>query len=75
MGVPPAGVTWRASFKTGVETKLPSTIGTVLSSRYPGGSGWQSLPSWLPQEHVVWDLDLAWILPTPSVIPPVPAIR
>jgi hypothetical protein len=75
MGVPDAGVTWRASFKTGVEAKLPATLGTVLSSRYPGGSGWQSLPPWLPQEHVVWDLDLAWILPAPSVIPPVPAIR
>ena len=75
MGVPAEGVTWRASFKTGVETKLPATVGTVLSSRFPGGSGWQSLPSWLPQEHVVWDLDIAWILATPQVIPPVPLIR
>ena len=75
MGVPAEGVTWRASFKTGVETKLPATVGTVLSSRFPGGNGWQSLPSWLPQEHVVWDLDIAWILATPQVIPPVPLIR
>jgi hypothetical protein len=75
IGVPADGVAWRASFKTGVEAKLPATIGTVLSSRFPGGVGWQSLPAWLPQEHVVWNLDIAWILPTPSVIPPVPAIR
>jgi hypothetical protein len=75
IGVPADGVTWRASFKTGVESKLPATIGTVLSSRFPGGAGWQSLPAWLPQEHVVWDLDMAWILPTPPVIAPVPGIR
>ena len=75
MGVPAEGVTWKASFKTGVEAKLPATVGTVLSSRFPGGSGWQSLPAWLPQEHAVWDLDIAWILATPQVIPPVPAIR
>jgi hypothetical protein len=75
MGVPQGGVTWRASFKTGAETKLPSTIAAVVSSRHPGGTGWQGLPSWLPQEHVVWDLDLVWILRTPSVIPPVPPIR
>ena len=75
MGVPQTGVTWQASFKTGAESQLPSTLAAVVSSRYPGGNGWQSLPSWLPQEHVVWDLDLAWILRTPPVIPPVPAIR
>jgi hypothetical protein len=75
MGVPQSGVTWRASFKPGIESKLPSTLAAVVSSRYPGGTGWQGLPSWLPQEHAVWDLDLAWILRTPSVIPPVPPIR
>ena len=75
MGVPEQGVTWRASFKSGAESKLPSTIAAVVSSRFPGGTGWQSLPSWLPQETVVWDLDVAWILRTPPVIAPVPPIR
>ena len=28
----------------------------------PGGAGWQSLPSWLPQEHAVWTLTAAWAL-------------
>ena len=66
--VPADGVTWRASFKTGVEAKLPSTQAVIWSARFPGGGGWQSLPAWLPQEHVVWDVNLAWILAPPVVI-------
>ena len=75
IGVPAEGVTWRASFKRGLESRLPAAQAVIWSARFPGGGGWQSLPVWLPQEHAVWDLDIAWILPTPSVIPPVPAIR
>jgi hypothetical protein len=74
-GVPADGATWRASFKAGVESRLVSAAGLVTSSRFPGGSGWQSLPAWLPQDHAVWDLDVSWILKTPPVIAPVPAIR
>ena len=62
LGVPPDGATLRASFKAGLEEKVGATKATVLSSRFPGGSGWQSLPSWLPQENTVWDMDVAWIL-------------
>ena len=54
---PPDGVTWRASFKTGLESRLPATQAVIWSSRVPGGGGWQSLPAWLPQEHVVWDVN------------------
>lgn len=61
-GVPAEGVTWRASFKAGLENKLPGARGVILSSRFPGGAGWQSLPAWLPQQNAVWDLDVAWIL-------------
>lgn len=74
-GVPAAGITWRASFKSGVESRLPLTRGVIWSSRFPGGTGWQSLPAWLPQERVVWNMDLAWILAPPAVIPPVPPLR
>jgi hypothetical protein len=49
--------------------------GLLLSSRFPGGTGWQSLPPWLPQENTVWDMDVTWILAPPDVIPPVPPIR
>jgi hypothetical protein len=63
VGVPMDGVTWQASFKAGLEDKLPSTVAIIASSRFPGGGGWQSLPQWLPQEHAVWHLDLVWALP------------
>ena len=69
-GAPAGGVTWQASFKTGAESKLASTQAVIWSTRFPGGSGWQSLPVWLPQEHVVWDVNLAWILAPPVVIAP-----
>jgi hypothetical protein len=75
LGVPTDGITWRASFKTGLESKLPHARGVIWSSRFPGGTGWQSLPAWLPQERVVWDMDIAWILAPPAVIPPVPPLR
>lgn len=70
VAVPAEGVSWRASFKTGAESKLPSTQAVIWSARFPGGGGWQSLPAWLPQEHVVWDVNVAWILAPPVVIAP-----
>ena len=75
IGVPASGVTWRASFKTGAESRLAATQAVIWSSRFPGGSGWQSLPAWLPQQHAVWDVNLAWILAPPAVIAPVAPLR
>src|SRR5436190_525556 len=75
IGVPASGVTWRASFKTGAESRLTATQAVIWSSRFPGGSGWQSLPAWLPQQHAVWDVNLAWILAPPAVIAPVAPLR
>lgn len=68
VNVPLDGFTWQASFTSGLESRLASTQAVVLSPRFPGGSGWQSLPSWLPQEHAVWHLDVLWVLKVP---PPV----
>lgn len=62
VAVPADGVTWRASFKSGSEAALSSAAAIVMSSRFPGGSGWQSLPAWLPQEHAVWHAELWWVL-------------
>ena len=70
IAVPADGVTWRASFKSGLESRLTTTQAVILSSRVPGGGGWQSLPAWLPQEHVVWDVNVAWILSPAAVIAP-----
>jgi len=75
IGVPADGVTWRAAFKSGLESRLAATQAVIWSSRVPGGGGWQSLPAWLPQEHVVWDVNLGWILSPPAVIAPAAAQR
>jgi len=75
IGVPPEGVTWRASFKSGVEQRLAETRGLVISPRFPGGDGWQSLPAWLPQQNAVWQMNVAWILPASAPIAPVPPLR
>jgi len=72
--IPSQGVTWEAAFKSGIESQLPGALALVISSRFPGGGGWQSLPSWLPQEHVVWRQDVIWALPAPPPIPPVPSL-
>lgn len=75
VSIPAEGITWRASFPRGKESLLPATRAKVVSSRYPGGEGWQSLPAWLPQEHAVWSMTVTWILEPPAAIAPVPPLR
>jgi hypothetical protein len=70
---PPEGVTLRASFRAGAEVPLAQARAMVTSPRFPAGEGWQSLPSWLPQEHAVWQVRVRWILEPP--IAPVPPLR
>jgi hypothetical protein len=75
---PPAeGIAWQASFRDVSEEQLRQTRVAVTSARLPGGSGWQSLPAWLPQETVVWSATATWVVP-PSAgfgIAPVPPLR
>ena len=75
VGVPPDGVVWRAAFKTGAEPRLPATQAVIWSARIPGGGGWQSLPAWLPQDHVVWDVNAAWVLAPAAIIAPGAPVR
>ena len=75
IGVPPVGLTFRASFKAGLEARLTEMRAAVVSPRIPGGNGWQSLPAWLPQQHAVWDADVAWVLASTPPIAPVPPLR
>jgi hypothetical protein len=67
-------VTWRASFVKKYEPVLAGARAVVVTPRYPGGAGWQSLPSWLPQDHAVWTMSAAWVL-APESIAPVPPLR
>jgi hypothetical protein len=70
---PPEGVTWRASFAGVADARFSKAQAAVVSARFPGGQGWQSLPAWLPQEHAVWQMRVRWILEHP--IAPVPPLR
>jgi hypothetical protein len=75
---PPAeGVAWEASFWNASEEQLRETRVAVTSSRLPGGSGWQSLPAWLPQDTAVWSASATWVVPATAgpAIAPVPPLR
>lgn len=60
--IPADGVTWRAAFKTGTDGALAAATAILVSTRFPGGAGWQSLPSWIPQQNAVWHAELLWVL-------------
>jgi hypothetical protein len=77
VGVPPEGVAFRASFKDAPPDALRATEVIVTSAAIPGGTGWQRLPEWLPQDRMVWTATAAWqIRPADSVgIAPVPPLR
>ena len=74
IAIPPDGIAWDASFRQGAEQALPGIRVAISSSRLPGGSGWQSLPGWLPQDTAVWSASATWVLPA-QVIAPVPPLR
>ena len=76
VAVPAEGIAWHASFRT-PPAVLQNLRIAVSSSRFPGGTGWQGLPAWLPQDTAVWSSNATWVLP-PQVIPaiaPVPPLR
>jgi hypothetical protein len=74
IAVPPEGIAWDGSFRKGTDQALPNIRVAISSARLPGGSGWQSLPEWLPQEAAVWSANATWVLPA-QVIAPVPPLR
>jgi hypothetical protein len=63
VAVPPDGVLFRASFNTTEPARIGAPLVLATSTRLPGGEGWQSLPSWLPQERTVWTATATWALP------------
>jgi hypothetical protein len=76
VAVPAEGIAWHASFRT-APAILQNLRIAVTSSRFPGGTGWQGLPVWLPQDTAVWSSNATWVLP-PQVVPaiaPVPPLR
>jgi hypothetical protein len=77
VAVPEEGVSLRASFAKVPAEALQQTECVVISERFPQGSGWQSLPAWLPQERTVWAARASWVLRLPgwAGIAPVPSLR
>jgi hypothetical protein len=59
---PPAeGVAWRAVFTQRDGAALRGGVRvTVTDTGFPGGEGWQRLPSWLPQDRAVWTSTATW---------------
>ena len=74
VAVPSDGILFRAAFATTDAARIGEPMVLVTSSRLPGGEGWQSLPSWLPQEHAVWTATATWALRAPIILP-VPPLR
>jgi hypothetical protein len=73
---PVEGVTFRATFRGPVADDLSKTHVGVTTSGFPGGSGWQRLPAWLPQERTVWTATATWQVPaTTPALAPVPPLR
>ena len=73
---PPEGIAWRATFNSAAAAGVRDARVVISDSGFPAGTGWQRLPSWLPQEHAVWSATATWVLLPP--IPPVeslPALR
>ena len=75
VAAPREGVVWRASFRDPPE-RLRDVRLAVTDFGFPGGGGWQRLPAWLPQDHVVWTATATWVVPAPPApLEPVPPLR
>lgn len=68
--VPPEGVAFRAFVQATDMPRLRDLRVVISSRRLPGGSGWQGLPTWLPQDRAVWTTEALHIVtPLPEVAP------
>lgn len=74
---PSDGVAWQASFSNVPPDRLREARVAVTSRGVPGGTGWQRLPAWMPQERAAWSAYTTWVLapPSPAALEPVPALR
>jgi hypothetical protein len=62
-GVPSTGVVLRIAVEPRHLAALSTGAIAIVSTRVPGGAGWQHLPRWLPQETAVWTGRAVFLLP------------
>jgi hypothetical protein len=60
---PPEGVLFRASLTPGDAARLGEGAVVLSTPRLPGGTGWQGLMPWMPQERAVWATLAVYIQP------------
>ncbi len=66
MPAPRAGITLRLRLSAEDVARLADARIVAIVHGAPGGTGWQRLPSWLPQDAVVWSAESWFILPWPT---------
>jgi hypothetical protein len=66
MPAPPAGITVRMRLSAEEVARLADARIVAIVYGAPGGIGWQRLPSWLPEDAVVWSAESWFILPWPT---------
>jgi hypothetical protein len=74
---PPEGIAWEATFARATPQQLAATRVAVTTNGAPGGSGWQRLPAWMPQDRMVWTASATWVIDpsAPPPLEPVPPLR
>ena len=74
---PAEGIAWQAAFNRMPAEKLREVRVAVTTNGFPGGSGWQRLPAWMPQDRAVWSAFSTWVLDpsVPKPIEPVPPLK
>jgi Zn-dependent M28 family amino/carboxypeptidase len=69
---PPAeGIAFRAAFGPAHLERVREGTLLVRLHALPGGSGWQQLPAWLPQDRSVWTSSAIYLLPLGTLTPPI----
>jgi hypothetical protein len=57
------GISFRATFRDIDPESLRRAYVAINTFALPGGTGWQLLPEWLPQERTVWDGQAQFLIP------------
>lgn len=66
---PASGLVFQATIAPADIIRLSDALVIVRVERLPGGAGWQSLPSWLPQDRAVWKAWATFVEPLASHLP------